>query len=65
VRREARGLGLGRELVRWGIDDLRRRGVDRTFIAVEGENEHALALYEAAGFRRRVEWPHWVAPPLG
>ncbi len=65
VRREARGRGLGRELVRWGIDDLRRRGVGRIVLAVEGENPGALAIYEAEGFRRHVEWPHWVAPLPG
>lgn len=65
VLREARGRGLGRQLVRWGIDDLRRRGVARTFISVEGANEGALGIYEAEGFRRHVEWPHWVAPLPG
>jgi mycothiol synthase len=64
VRREARGRGIGRELVRWGVDDLRRRGVERIHLSVEGENAGALALYEAEGFRPHVEWPHWVAPPV-
>ena len=64
VRREARGNGLGRELVRWGVDALRQRGVARTFLSVEGENEGALRIYETEGFRREVEWPHWAAEPL-
>lgn len=64
VRREARGRGLARQLVRWGVDDLRRRGVDRTTISVEGENERALGLYVAEGFRPHLEWPHWVAPAV-
>jgi mycothiol synthase len=65
VRREARGRGLGRELVRWGVEDLRRRGVERIHLSVEGENAGALGLYAAEGFRPHVEWPHWVAPPAG
>ena len=64
VRREARARGLGRQLVRWGVDALRQRGVARTFLSVEGENEGALRMYEDEGFRREVEWPHWAAPPL-
>jgi mycothiol synthase len=63
VRREARGRGLGRALVRWGVGDLRRRGVDRIVLSVEGENESALGIYESEGFRRRVEWRHWAAAP--
>ncbi len=62
VRREARGRGLGRELTRWGVDDLRRRGVDRIYIVVEALNDGALAMYEAEGFRRHAEWPHWTVP---
>jgi mycothiol synthase len=65
VRREARGRGLGRELTRWGVDDLQRRGVDRIYIVVEGMNAGALAMYEAEGFRRHHEWPHWTLPLPG
>lgn len=65
VRREARGRGLGRELIRWGIHDLRRRLAVRIHLSTEGENAGALVLYEAEGFRRHVEWPHWVAPLPG
>jgi mycothiol synthase len=60
VRRAARGCGLGRSLLRWGVDDLRRRGVDRIYLSVEGENASALRLYEDAGFERHLEWPHWA-----
>jgi mycothiol synthase len=62
VRREARGRGLGRELVRWGIEAVRRRGAGQVYLSAEGENTGALALYEAIGFRPQLEWPHWVAP---
>lgn len=65
VRREARGQGLGLELTRWGVHDLRRRGVERIYIVVEGRNRGALAMYEAEGFRRSVEWPHWTVPLPG
>jgi mycothiol synthase len=64
VRRPWRGRGLARQLVRWGIEACRERGVEETYLAVEGENERAIGLYEAEGFRRLVEWPHWAAEPL-
>lgn len=57
-----RGRGLGRELVRWGVTDVRRRGAGEVFLSVEGESEGALRLYESLGFARHVEWPHWVLP---
>ena len=62
VRREHRGRGLGRELVRWGVDEARRRGAADVLLSVEGENEGALRLYESLGFERDTEWPRWVAP---
>jgi mycothiol synthase len=64
VRRAARGTGLGRELVRWGVAALRERQVARTYLSVESENEGALRIYEREGFRREVEWPHWSAPVI-
>jgi mycothiol synthase len=62
VRREARGRGLGRELVRWGVHACRERAVEDVYLSVEGENVSALRLYESLGFRTDVEWPHWVIP---
>jgi ribosomal protein S18 acetylase RimI-like enzyme len=62
VRREARGRGLGRELVRWGIAACRERGVVDVYLSVEGANANALGLYESLGFRQDVEWPHWTVP---
>lgn len=64
VRREARGEGIGRALVRWGIEACRERGAEEIYLAVEGENEGALRLYESLGFGRDTEWPHWVAPAI-
>jgi mycothiol synthase len=62
LRREWRGRGLGRELLRWGVADLRNRGAEVVYLSVEAENAGALRLYEALGFVRDVEWPHWVLP---
>jgi mycothiol synthase len=64
VRRPWRGRGLARQLLRWGIEACGERGVEETYLAVEGENERAMGLYEDEGFRRVVEWPHWAADPL-
>jgi mycothiol synthase len=57
-----RGRGLGRELLRWAVGELRRRGIERIDLSVEAENEAATRLYRAHGFRPAVEWPHWVVP---
>lgn len=57
-----RGLGLGRELLRWGVAELRERAADRIILAVEAANERATGLYRAHGFRPVIEWPHWVLP---
>jgi mycothiol synthase len=56
---EARGIGLGRALLRWGAVWL--EGLDCTPIElmVDGENETALALYRSEGFevtRTREFW---------
>lgn len=55
-----RQLGLGRELLRWGIQRLRGSGVAAIFLAVEGENDRALRLYEGTGFERVEEWPRYA-----
>jgi mycothiol synthase len=57
-----RGRGLGRELLRWSVADLRRHGAALVKLSVEAENELALGLYARNGFRPAVEWPHWTIP---
>lgn len=57
-----RGRGLGRELLRWGVTELRRRGARPIELAVEAANERATRLYRGHGFEPAVEWPHWVLP---
>ena len=62
VRPEARGRGIGRELLRWSITELRARGAGDVVLTVEGANDRALGLYERTGFVAEVEWPHWMLP---
>jgi len=57
-----RGRGLGRELLRWGVAQLRARGAGRIKLSVEAENALALGLYRRTGFEPVVEWPHWTRP---
>lgn len=57
-----RGRGLGRELLRRGVAQLRARGAGRIKLSVEAENELALGLYRRTGFESTVEWPHWTHP---
>jgi mycothiol synthase len=57
-----RRRGLGRELLRWGVTELRGRGAGRIELSVEAANDRATALYRAHGFEPSIEWPHWVLP---
>jgi mycothiol synthase len=59
---EYRGRGLGRELLRWGVQHLRACGAAGITLAVESRNDRALALYEQTGFVRVQEWPRWTRP---
>jgi len=59
VVREARGIGLGRALLRWGVAWLERTEVEHVDLLVDGENPTALALYRSEGFavvRTRASW---------
>ena len=57
-----RGRGIGRELLHWGIDYLRRRGAGRIDLSVEAINERALGMYRRTGFVPTIEWPHYIVP---
>ena len=57
-----RGRGLGRELLRWGVTELRHRGAGTVELSVEARNERATNLYRSQGFEPAIEWPHWVLP---
>lgn len=46
----ARGSGLGKLLVEFGMDVARERGAARIELDVQEENEAALALYASTGF---------------
>ena len=57
--RDARGLGLGRALLRWGVRWLEANSGGAVTLLVDGDNEGALALYESEGFaisRTRRIW---------
>jgi mycothiol synthase len=59
VAPEARGIGLGRAILRWAIGYFAARDYDRVALYVDGDNETALALYRTEGFevdRTRRIW---------
>jgi mycothiol synthase len=59
VVREARGIGLGRALLRWGAAWLEAQDCEPIELMVDGENENALALYRSETFevvRTREFW---------
>jgi mycothiol synthase len=47
----ARGIGLGRALLRWGVGWLERESPHPITLLVDGENESALALYRSRASR--------------
>ena len=56
---EARGIALGRALLRWGVAWFAERGDTHVTLRVDGENESALGLYRSEGFavvRTRDLW---------
>ncbi len=55
----ARGIGLGRALLRWGIAWLQDDLSDPVYLMVDGENESALRLYRSEGFRVALTRVHW------
>ncbi len=59
VVREARGIGLGRALLRWGAAWLERMDCVSIELGVDGENDSATALYRSESFeidRSREIW---------
>ena len=59
VRPDRQGRGLGRQLVRAGVQNVRSLGVANVSLSVNGRNESALGLYESEGFvrvRTRDRW---------
>lgn len=60
--RSVRGLGLGRVLLRAGINLLKDRGAGSINLEVVTINERALSLYESEGFLPKQSWEFWKAP---
>jgi len=50
VAPEARGIGLGRAIVRWGTAWLLEQGAPSIRLTVDGENDRAADLYRSEGF---------------
>lgn len=62
VRPDRQGRGIGRQLLRWGVQRLRSIGVRDISLSVNSRNEHALALYEREGFVRAATRERWSRP---
>lgn len=64
VMPEARGAGLGYELLRQSVAKLKAAGAKRVSLTVTATNEDALRLYDRAGFRevRRFSAFVWEKP---
>jgi predicted N-acetyltransferase YhbS len=62
VRPAHRGLGIGRALMQYCIDEAREDGKKRVVLVSTQEMEHARELTERLGFRRAPELDHEAAP---
>ena len=61
VRRDARGLGIGRRLIAACIAEARRAdGLEMLTLSVTASNASAVRLYELAGFVRYGSLPHAI-----
>src|SRR5262249_3202945 len=58
----ARGIGLGRALLRWGVDWLERESTLPVTLLVDGDNEGALGLYRSEGFEVERTRRIWARP---
>jgi mycothiol synthase len=64
VAPDRQGRGIGRQLLRWGVERLRGLGVEEVRLSVNSGNEGALGLYLGEGFvpwRTRERWARPVA----
>ena len=57
-----RGRGLGRELLRWGVDRAAARGAGAVELSVEAPTSAPPRCTARHGFEPAIEWPHWVLP---
>lgn len=58
--RSVRRLGLGRTLLRWGIQRLKQDGAGPITLEVVTLNARALPLYESEGFVPTQSWEFWT-----
>jgi len=57
--KRARGIGLGRALLRWGVGWLEANDSPRVTLMVDGENESALRLYRQEAFEVVATRKRW------
>lgn len=50
VLKEHHGTGIARELMEWGFDEARRRGVEAIYLTVYIDNHRARRFYDRYGF---------------
>ena len=61
----ARGIGLGRALLRWGVAWLERESALPVTLMVDGANDGALVLYRSEGFAVTRTRHAWMRPGSG
>lgn len=61
VRKDAQGQGVGKDLMRAGIDAMREKGFEKIFLLVATDNFPAKKMYEKLGFRFLQLHAHLIA----
>jgi ribosomal protein S18 acetylase RimI-like enzyme len=62
VRRDVQGRGIGKALLRAGLDLLRNLGVRTVLLSVDPNNLRSIQMYEGAGFRRHGYVSNYFGP---
>lgn len=60
VHPSMRGKGIGTDLLKWVKNFAYQNGEKKVVLEVENENEHALSIYEKAGFYKRLQMDYFT-----
>lgn len=60
VDRRQRGKGYGRQLMLFGLEQLKKKGCEQAYLRVHVENEGAIRLYESLGFTKAKRYKRLI-----
>jgi ribosomal protein S18 acetylase RimI-like enzyme len=60
VDRNQRGKGYGRQLIIFGLQELKKKGCEQAYLRVHVENKPAIRLYESLGFTKAEQYKRLI-----